>query len=151
VHGQRRLVEREGARTVLNRPAGSSPLTALHEHFLDGLARRDPITGLDDRPPTLAFVTMVLAAPSLQSRLLLYQAKAEQTLADALDKTCPSPVADTARLAACLIYAVLRILAEDNRRCLATGATADERYPDAVEAADRAFAALRHGLADRYD
>jgi AcrR family transcriptional regulator len=141
----------EAARTVLTRPAGTTPLAALHEHFLDGLARRDPITGLDDRPPTLAFIAMVLAAPSLQSRLLLYQAKAEQTLAEALDQTCPSSVADTARLAACQIYAILRTLAEDNRRSLAAGTTADERYPDAVEAAGRAFAVLRHGLADHYD
>lgn len=141
----------EAARTVLTRPAGTTPLAALHEHFLDGLARRDPITGLDDRPPTLAFIAMVLAAPSLQSRLLLYQAKAEQTLAEALDQTCPSSDADTSRLAACQIYAILRTLAEDNRRSLAEGVTADERYPEAVEAAGRAFAVLRHGLADHYD
>ncbi|GAA5186791.1 TetR family transcriptional regulator [Rugosimonospora acidiphila] len=141
----------EPARTVSDRAAGSSPLDALHNHFLDGLARRDPVTGLDDRPPTLAFVNMVLSAPSLQSRLLLYQNKAEQTLAETLDKTCPSPVEGTARLAACQIVAILRTLAEDNRRCLAAGATAQERYPGAVEAAGRAFAVLRHGLADHYD
>src|SRR4051794_1108117 len=38
----------EAARIVLSRPAGTSPLAALHEQFLDGLARHDPITGLDD-------------------------------------------------------------------------------------------------------
>lgn len=140
----------EAARTVLSRPAGSSPLAALHEHFLDGLARRDPVTGLDDRPRTLAFVTMVLSVPSLQARLLLYQATAEQTLATALEKTCPSPIEGTARLAACQIFAIHRTLAEDNRRCLAAGTTARERYPDAVEAAAHAFALLRHGLADHY-
>ena len=139
----------EAARTVLGSPAGSSPLAALHEHFLDRLARRDPVTGLDDRPQTLAFVTMVLSAPSLQARLLLYQATAEQTLAAALEKTCPSPAEGTAR-PACQIFAIHRTLAADNRRCLAAGTTAQERYPDAVEAAGHAFALLRHGLADHY-
>ena len=141
----------EAARTVLSRPPGTSPLAALHEHFLDGLARRDPVTGLDDRPHTLAFVTMVLSAPSLQARLLLYQATAEQALAAALEKTRPSPIEGTARLAACQIFAVHRTLADGNRRCLAAGATAQERYPGAVEAAGHAFALLRHGLADHYD
>jgi AcrR family transcriptional regulator len=141
----------EAARTVASRPPGTSPLAALHEHFLDGLARRDPVTGLDDRPQTLAFVAMVLSVPSLQARLLLYQATAEQTLAEALEKSRPSPADSTARLAACQIFAVCRTLAEDNRRCLVAGATARERYPGAVEAAGQAFALLRQGLADHYD
>src|ERR1700754_1588631 len=33
----------EAARTVLARPAGTGPLAALHEHFLAGLAGRDPV------------------------------------------------------------------------------------------------------------
>jgi AcrR family transcriptional regulator len=146
----------EAARMVLARPAGTSPLAALHEHFLDGLARRDPVTGLDDHPQTLAFVSMVLSVPSLQARLLLYQATAEQTLTAALEKTRPESVEgpefvdSTARLAACQIFAVHRTLAEDNRRCLTAGATAQERYPGAVKAADHAFALLRGGLADYY-
>jgi AcrR family transcriptional regulator len=138
----------EAARTVAARPPGTSPLAALHEHFLDGLARRDPVTGLDDRSQTLAFVAMVLSVPSL---LLLYQATAERTLAEALEKSRPSPADSTARLAACQIFAVCRTLAEDNRRCLVAGATARERYPGAVEAAGQAFALLRQGLADHYD
>lgn len=141
----------EAARTVACRPPGTSPLAALHGHFLDGLARRDPVTGLDDRPQTLAFVAMVLSVPSLQARLLLYQATAEQTLAEALEKSRPSPADSTARLAACQIFAVCRTLAEDNRRRLVAGVTARERYPGAVEAAGQAFALLRQGLADHYD
>jgi AcrR family transcriptional regulator len=141
----------EAARAVLSGPVGSSPLATLHEHFLDGLARRDPVTGLDDRPHTLAFVDMVLSAPSLQARLLLYQGTAEQALAGALQRARPASADCTARLAACQIFAVCRTLAEDNRRCLAAGATAQERFPDAVEAAGHAFALLRHGLADHYD
>ena len=148
----RQLADRdaEAARTVLARPADHGPLAALHDHFLAGLARRDPVTGLDDRPETLAFVAMVLAAPSLQSRLLLYQARAEQTLAEALDRSHPEAAEGIARLAAAQIVAVLRVLAEDNRRCLAAGATAAERHPGAAEAAGRAFALLRDGLTGHY-
>ncbi|HTJ39470.1 MAG TPA: helix-turn-helix domain-containing protein [Dactylosporangium sp.] len=135
----------ELALTVRSRPAGIGPLAALQRHFLDGLDRRDPITGLDDRPQTIAFVQMVLSVPALQARLLLYQTRAEQALTEAL------PDDGTARLAAYQIYAAHRALADDNRRHLAAGVTADARYPAAVEAANEAFALLRHGLASRYD
>jgi AcrR family transcriptional regulator len=136
----------EAAHTVLDRPPGHSPLAALHEHFLDGLANRDPVTGLNDHPQTLAFVNMVLTVPSLQARLLLYQTKAEQVLAEALAATRPSTSDSTARVAAYQIFAVHRALADDNRHHLTAGETADARYPRAVEAADDAFALLRHGL-----
>jgi AcrR family transcriptional regulator len=143
--------EDEAARTVRNRPPDRSPLSALHEHFLDGLARRDPVTGLDDHPQTLAFVTMVMSIPSLQARLLLYQTKAELALTTALETTRPAAVAGTARLAAYQIFAVHRALADDNRQHLAAGMTARHRHPGAVEAANHAFALLRHGLAEQYD
>jgi AcrR family transcriptional regulator len=141
----------EAARIVLNGPPDRSLLTALQEHFLDGLTRRDPVTGLDDHPQTIAFVNMVLSVPSLQARLLLYQTKAELALTAALEKTRPSAIEGTARVAAYQIFAVHRALADDNRRHLAAGATAQSRYLDAVEAANHAFALLRHGLADHYD
>ena len=140
----------EAAQTVLNRPAGRSPLAALHEHFLEGLANRDPVTGLDDHPQTLAFVNMVMTVPSLQARLLLYQTKAEQLLAAALAATRPSTLDSTARVAAYQIFAVHRALADDNRHHLAAGETADARYPRAVAAANDAFNLLRHGLTDQY-
>src|SRR5438046_1281636 len=119
----------EAARTVLNRPSDQGPLAALHEHFLDGLARRDPVTGLDDHPQTIAFVNMVLSVPSLQARLLLYQTKAELALTAALEETRPSRHDSTARLGAYQIFAVQRALADDNRHRLAAGATAHNRYP----------------------
>jgi AcrR family transcriptional regulator len=140
----------EAAHTVLNRPADRSPLAALHQHFLDGLANRDPVTGLDDHPQTLAFVNMVLTVPSLQARLLLYNTKAEQLLAAALETARPAKLDSTARVAAYQIFAVHRALADDNRHHLSAGDTADARYPRAVEAADHAFNQLRDGLADQY-
>jgi AcrR family transcriptional regulator len=140
----------ESATVVAGCGASAGPLAALHEHFLDGLARRDPVTGLDDRPQTLTFVATVLATPSLQARLLLYQARAEQALAGALEKARPSLTEGTARLAACQIFAIARTLAQDNRRCLTDGATAAQRYPGAVAAAGHAFALLEDGLRDYY-
>src|SRR3954463_10622699 len=38
----------ELAETVRARVAGEPPVEALPRHFLDGLARRDPVTGLCD-------------------------------------------------------------------------------------------------------
>ena len=55
----------EAARVVRQRPAHQTPLAALHEHFLDGLARRDPVTGLNDHPEVLAFHNMIFSTPSL--------------------------------------------------------------------------------------
>jgi AcrR family transcriptional regulator len=138
----------EAARTVTDRPDGIGPLAALRARFLDGLADRDPVTGLDDRPETLAFVAMVLDAPALRSRLLLYQANSEASLAAAL--AFAEPFDGAARIAACQIVAVQRVLAEDNRRHLTGGMSADERYPGAVEAAGRAFDILRDGLGSAY-
>ncbi|WP_027343494.1 TetR family transcriptional regulator [Hamadaea tsunoensis] len=135
----------ENARVVAGRPPGQDPLTALREHFLDALARRDPITGLDDRPQVLAFVAMVLATPSLQARLLLYQLDAERALAAALDEIQPD--AGVGRVAAYQIFAVQRALADENRQALTDGITADDRYPAAVAAATRAYAFLATGLA----
>jgi AcrR family transcriptional regulator len=142
--------QNEAADTVRDRAAGSSPIDALHAHFLDGLARRDPVTGLDDHPQTLAFVNMVLSVPSLQGRLLLYQTAAEAALTDVLETVMPADDG-TARLAAYQIFAVQRALTDDNRRHLTAGISGDARYPEAVAAADRGFAMLRHGLADRFD
>lgn len=45
---------------------------------------------------------------------------------------------------------VHRALADENRRHLAAGKTARERYPSAVKAADHAFALVRDGLAAYY-
>ncbi|HEY1488907.1 MAG TPA: TetR family transcriptional regulator [Micromonosporaceae bacterium] len=142
--------QNEAADTVRARPAGRGPIDALHEHFLDGLARRDPITGLDDHPHTLAFVAMVLSVPSLQARLLLYQTRAEAALAAALEVAAPDGDDGTARIAAYQIFAVQRALTDDNRRYLTAGISGDARYPEAVAAAERGFAMLRHGLAEWY-
>ncbi|MFK4187647.1 TetR/AcrR family transcriptional regulator [Streptomyces sparsogenes] len=152
--------EDEAARVVRDRPAGESPLAALRRHFLEGLERRDPITGLNDAEGVLAFHRLLYGTPSLVARLFAYVSRSEEALASALAETGPGGGADegpddepgggpdglAARLAAGQIITVQRILAEDNWRRIAEGATAEEVHPGAVAAADRAFAMLRSGL-----
>ncbi|MFJ8888042.1 TetR/AcrR family transcriptional regulator [Streptomyces sp. NPDC102402] len=134
--------EDEAARVVSGRPDGVSPLEALRLHFLDGLDRRDPVTGLCDNPHVLAFHRLLYGTPSLVARLYAYQGRSEAALARALDPG--TPVA--ARLAAGQIVAVLRILAEENWRRIDAGESADRVHGDAVAAAGLAFAQLKSGL-----
>ncbi|WP_235855068.1 TetR family transcriptional regulator [Nonomuraea aridisoli] len=77
----------EAARVVRERAAGERPLEALRRHFLDGLARRDPVTGLNDDPEVLAFHRMVFTTPSLLARLFQHISQDEQALAEALTET----------------------------------------------------------------
>ncbi|MFB6714646.1 MULTISPECIES: TetR/AcrR family transcriptional regulator [unclassified Streptomyces] len=134
--------EDEAARVVAARGEDESPLEALHRHFLDGLERRDPVTGLCDIPQVLAFQRLLYGTPSLVARLYGYQGRSEAALARALGDR----VRD--RLAAGQIIAVLRILALENWRRMDAGESADRTYGSAVEAAELAFAQLRSGLGD---
>ncbi|WP_203828155.1 TetR/AcrR family transcriptional regulator [Actinoplanes palleronii] len=144
----------EPARVVAARAAGQSPLDALQQHFIAGLLRRDPVTGLNDTPEVLAFHDLVFSTPSLATRVHEYQSRDEQSLATALLPTTPtSPAAAplepdplAARLAAAQILAVQRVLARENWRRLAAGESAETLAPTAIEAADRAFTQLRTGL-----
>ncbi|KUL41103.1 TetR family transcriptional regulator [Actinoplanes awajinensis] len=142
----------EPARVVAARAAGQSPLDALQQHFIAGLLRRDPVTGLNDTPEVLAFHDLVFSTPALATRVHEYQSRDEQSLATALLPTTPTPavapVPDPlgARLAAAQILAVQRVLARENWRRLAAGESAETLAPAAIEAANRAFTQLRTGL-----
>ncbi|MET8689833.1 TetR/AcrR family transcriptional regulator [Streptomyces sp. NPDC004732] len=137
--------EDEAARTVADRPAGLTALDALHHHFLDGLERHDPVTGLNDAEGVLAFHRLLYGTPSLVARLYGYQDRSEQALATALlDAHGGNPL--EARLAAAQIVAVHRILAEETWRRVSAGEPVDEVGRAAVTAANRAFDQLRTGL-----
>ncbi|GAA1940756.1 TetR/AcrR family transcriptional regulator [Amycolatopsis minnesotensis] len=137
--------ETEAGRVVAARQDGVSPLRALREHFLDGLSRHDPITGLNDRPDILALYRMVGGTPALAARMQQYNVNATQALADALRDTAGSP-ALTAELAAPQIISVLWTLQSTNAALMRAGERADDRYPHAVEAAEHGFALLAGGL-----
>lgn len=137
--------ETEAARVVRSRPAGTDPLTALRGHFLDGLRRREPATGLNDLPEVRSLLRMILDTPALVARMERFKAGAETALAEALRETAATPEL-TARLAAVQIVAVHWALALDNAERLAYGEPADTRYPGAVADAEHAFALLENGL-----
>jgi AcrR family transcriptional regulator len=132
--------ETEAARIVAGRPEGACPVGALRAHFLDGLRRRDPVTGLNDHPAVLAFHRLLYGTPSLAARLYAYLERSEAALAEALGGDLE------ARLAAGQIIAVQRILALENWRRIAEGESADEVAADAVSEAERAFDRLAAGL-----
>ncbi|ATZ29009.1 TetR/AcrR family transcriptional regulator [Streptomyces lavendulae] len=138
--------EDESARVVRARPAGTSPLAALHAHELDALARRDPVTGLTSDPDAVAFARLLSTTASLSERLLRYAGRSIDALAGALEEAGADEL--TARLAAVQIVTVLRVLADRNSARMQAGHPADEVYPEAVAAADRAFLLLGAGLAD---
>ncbi|MFI5632227.1 TetR/AcrR family transcriptional regulator [Streptomyces sp. NPDC051664] len=132
--------EDEAARVVAACGQDESPLDALRRHFLDGLERRDPVTGLCDHPQVLAFHRMLYGTPSLVARMYGYQGRSEAALARALGDGVPD------RLAAGQIIAVQRILALENWRRIDAGESADKVYEDAVRAAELGFVQLRSGL-----
>lgn len=140
--------EDEAARVVAARAAGQPPLTALEEHFLAGLAARDPVTGLCDEQEVLAFHRLLYGTPSLVARLHSYTARSEEALAEELAAHGGGDAHDrlTARLAAGQIVTTHRVLATGNWTRIAQGARADDAYPGARDAARHAFALLRTGL-----
>ncbi|MGW0766866.1 TetR family transcriptional regulator [Streptomyces sp. NPDC002676] len=129
--------ETEAARIVAG---AADPVDALRRHFLDGLERRDPVTGLNDHPQVLAFHTLLYGTPSLVARAYAHQERSEAALAEALGGGLD------ARLAAGQIIAVQRILALENWRRIAAGEPVEEVAPDAVRAAERAFGRLAEAL-----
>ncbi|MFD5075456.1 TetR family transcriptional regulator [Streptomyces sp. NPDC058371] len=128
--------ETEPARLVAGRAAGQSVTGVLREHFLAGLERSDPVTGLSEAPEVLAFHRLLYGTPSLAARLHGYLERSEAALAEALGGDLD------ARLAAGQITAVQRVLAMENWRRMAGGETVAAVREDAVAAAERAFERL---------
>ncbi|MGV4984332.1 TetR family transcriptional regulator [Streptomyces sp. NRAIS4] len=129
--------EAEAARVVAG---AADPVDALRRHFLAGLERNDPVTGLNDHPAVLAFHALLYGTPALVARAYGHLERSEAALAEALGGGLD------ARLAAGQIIAVQRILALENWRRIAAGERAEEVAPDAVRAAERAFRRLGEGL-----
>jgi AcrR family transcriptional regulator len=130
----------EAARVVGARAPGQSPIDALRRHFLAGIERSDPVTGVNGHPAVLAFHRLLYGTPSLVARLYEYLERSEAALAEALGGDLE------ARLAAGQIVAVQRILALENWRRIAAGERFAEVRRDAVAAAEGAFARLGEGL-----
>ncbi len=88
---------------------------ALRRHFLAGLERCDPVTGLNDDPDVLAFHALLYGTPALVARLHTHLERSEAALGRALGGDLD------ARLAAGQIVAVQRVLAQENWRRIAAG------------------------------
>jgi AcrR family transcriptional regulator len=141
-----RFVDHQGehARVVRQRAPGEHPVAALHRHFAGALARRDPVTGLNDHPAVVAFRRMVFGTASLAARLMHYMSRDEEALAEALAECAEIPDALAAELLAAQVLATHRVLARRAWEALADGRPLAEVEPEAVQAADRAFALLRN-------
>ncbi|MFF9286896.1 TetR family transcriptional regulator [Streptomyces griseosporeus] len=135
-----RIADHEGEAARIVAGADVPPLDALRRHFLDGLRRYDPVTGLNDAPEVLAFHSLLYGTPSLAARVMAYQERSEAALAEVLGGDLD------ARLAAAQIVAVQRVLALENWRRIAAGERAVELRAEAEAAAERAFGRLEAGL-----
>lgn len=138
--------EDEPARVVRARPAGQSPLTALHTHFLERLRAHDPFTGLTDRPDTLDLYRLLRGTPALMARMLQFNETSQEVLAAALQETAATPEL-TARIAAAQIIAVHWTLTMTNFETGAAGTPAPKALPAALKATNQAFTLLSTGLA----
>ncbi|MET8825767.1 TetR family transcriptional regulator [Streptomyces sp. NPDC004610] len=129
--------EGEAARVVAE---GPTPIAALRRHFLEGLEREDPVTGLNAHPQVLAFHALLYGTPALVARAQAHLERSEAALAEALGGNLD------ARLAAGQIIAVQRILALENWRRIADGEAVEAVKAEAVAAAGRAFDGLEGGV-----
>ncbi len=101
------------------------------------------MTGLCDEPGVLAVFRLITGTPALTTRLAGFAGAGEAALAAALGEA-GVPALD-ASLAAARISAVRRVLATANMAAVVAGVPAGQRFPSAVEAADRAFTLLSSG------
>ncbi|MFG1703135.1 TetR family transcriptional regulator [Nonomuraea sp. M3C6] len=134
-----RIADHQGEAARVVRASGEPPVEALRRHFLDGLARHDPVTGLNDHPEVVAYHRMVFSTPSLAARVFHHMSLDERALAEALAEKTDDL---TAGLLAGQVLATQRVLAQRNWRLLAQGVPLEEVEPEAVRAAERAFSLL---------
>lgn len=147
----RRFVDGDGspALVVRERPPGMPALRALRQSYLDRLARRDVLTGLNDSPSAITFHDLLYATPTLMARLSGYMIDRERDLADELLASGAVSDGFTAHIAAAQVFGTQRILGHHNAQEVRSGRSADDAYPAAVTRAETAFDVLENGLATR--
>ncbi|MCE6995366.1 TetR/AcrR family transcriptional regulator [Saccharothrix sp. S26] len=135
------------AQVVRDRPAGASALEALRRSFLDRLAERDPLTGLNDTLPAITFHNLLYSTPTLMTRLTTYMLDQERELTTELLASGGLSDEFTAHLVAAQVFGTQRVLADHNARDLRSGRSAHRTFPAAVARAETAFDLLERGLA----
>nr|WP_202892150.1 TetR/AcrR family transcriptional regulator [Kribbella shirazensis] len=126
---------REAARVV--RSSSAEPVEALRQHFVDGLAEREPTTGLNDHPQVVAYYKLVFSTPALATRLREFMDDDERALAEVLGGDL------AAELLSAQLLSTRRILAYRNWLAISGGLSADDRHPTALAEAEAAFERLR--------
>lgn len=135
---------REPAELVRHRAKGETPHSVMRDYFLRLLERREPLSGLCDKPTVLQVQRIVRATPSLNLRLMYYRRQSAALLAEQLIAEGGSEL--TANLIASELLHVQHILAQGNLQRIYAGEKPDDIYPDAVAAAEHAFGLLEHGI-----
>lgn len=136
----------EAARIVRTRDPGESIIEALRAARLQALAARDPNTGLNDSPESIAFTRLINETPALASGVLKFTAGAIDSLETALLAAGIKQV--TAQLMAAQVVVVERTLANRNHMYLLSGISAAKRYRAAVRETKLAYDLLRTGFGE---
>ena len=139
--------DKSPALVVRERPSGMPALRALRESFLDRLARRDILTGLNDTPAAITFHDLLYTTPSVMARLTGYMLDRERDLSAELLASAGLSDEFTARLVAAQVFGAQRVLGDFSAREIRAGRSADDAYPAAVGRAETAFDLLENGLA----
>ncbi|RDI42486.1 TetR/AcrR family transcriptional regulator [Nocardia mexicana] len=135
------------AQIVRARPEGVSALRALRESYLERLAQRDPLVGLNDTPTAVTFQNLLYSTPTLVARMTAYMLDQERELAEAFRESGRPSDEFTAHLVAAQVFGAQRILSDHNAAAIRSGRSADDVYPTARTRAEAAFDLLENGLA----
>ncbi|WP_336213251.1 TetR/AcrR family transcriptional regulator [Nonomuraea sp. LPB2021202275-12-8] len=133
------------ARTVTDRQAGESALTALRRAFSDAAAATEPVAGFSGPD----FARMIATSPTLSARLRDLHDLREAALADALAEATGATRDDiTPRAAAALLGAVHRTLFQRIQELTLAGQDNARISATVTAEADSAFGMLEPSLAD---
>jgi hypothetical protein len=131
------------AKVVRERRTGETVIAAMRRYVLERLADRDPVTGLNDSTGIMALRRLITSTPSLEPRMRAFVFRTQAALVDELTKETDEL---TAQVVAAQIIGTRSVLMLANHRWIASGRSADEAYPDAVELTNRAFDLLEQGI-----
>lgn len=126
---------------VRDRPAGESPLAALHRLILELIDEGYPLAALRDR--FTAFWQVVVDSPSLRARAREGVEELEGALAAVIARTSPDP---QPRLTAALAVAAYRTGCLTSMGRMLAGESAQAVAPDHRALLDAAFGALGRAL-----
>lgn len=133
------------AQVVRERAVGQTPHGAMRDHWFAKLAEHHPVTGLSDNVGVRRVLRLIHSTPQLMQRQMGYGLRSQDLLAlELLSESGSTEV--SARLMATQIFGLRQVLSVSNFRHIAAGATAAERYPEAVREAELGFGMLENGL-----